>query len=118
MKLLSRTIRPIAQLSITLGTLVLALVQLWQIRHESSLTAAMGSVAIDGAAILMQGSILLIAILGTMLIADQEHFTGLAAALPGSSQERESLQSGEQLTVRFIHSHFCSSKHALVSSCQ
>ncbi|MEK6648699.1 MAG: NADH-quinone oxidoreductase subunit NuoN [Actinomycetota bacterium] len=95
---LSRTIRPIAQLSITLGTLVLALVQLWQIRHESSLTAAMGSVAIDGAAILMQGSILLIAILGTMLIADQEHFTGLAAALPGSSQERESLQSGEQLT--------------------
>lgn len=95
---LSRKVRPIAQLSITLGTLVLALVQLWQIRREASLTAAMGSVVIDGAAILMQGSILLIAILGVLLIADQEHFTVLAAATPGSTQERESLQSGEQLT--------------------
>ena len=95
---LSRSIRPIAQLSITLGTLVLAIVQLWRIRHVSSLTAAMGSVAMDGAAILLQGSILLIAILGVMLIADHEHFTVLAAALPGSAEESHSLQSGERLT--------------------
>jgi len=95
---LSRSVRPIAQLSITLGTLVLAIVQIWRIRHVSSLTAAMGSVAIDGAAILMQGSILLIAILGVMLTADHDHFTVLAAALPGSAEESQSLQSGEQLT--------------------
>lgn len=95
---LSRSVRPIAQLSITLGTLVLAIVQIWRIRHVSSLTAAMGSVAIDGAAILMQGSILLIAILGVMLTADHEHFTVLAAALPGSTEESQSLKSGEQLT--------------------
>ena len=97
----SRKVRPIAQLTITLGSLILALIQLWHIRHESSLTAAMGSVAIDGATILMQGSILLIAILAVALIADNEHFTVLAAAVPGSPEERDSLQSGEKLTEVF-----------------
>lgn len=95
---LSRAIRPTVQLSITLGTLVLALAQIWRIRHASSLTAAMGSVAVDGPAILLQGSILIIAILGVFLIADQEHFTTLAAALPGSPEEREAQQGGEKLT--------------------
>jgi NADH-quinone oxidoreductase subunit N len=70
----------------------------WRIRHASSLTAAMGSVAVDGPAILLQGSILIIAILGVFLIADQEHFTTLAAALPGSPEERDALKSGEKLT--------------------
>jgi len=98
---LSRKVRPIAQLTITLGSLILALIQLWHIRHESALTAAMGSVAIDGATILMQGSILLIAILAVALIADNEHFTVLAAAVPGSPEERDSLQSGEKLTEVF-----------------
>jgi NADH-quinone oxidoreductase subunit N len=95
---LSKAIRPITQLSVTLGTLVLALGQLWRIRHESSLTAAMGSVAIDGPAILLQASILIMAILSVFLIADQDHFTVLAAAVPGSEEERVSIQSGEKLT--------------------
>lgn len=95
---LSKNIRPIAQLSITIGTLVLSLAQVWRVRHASSLTAAMGSVAVDGPAILLQGSILIIAILGVFLIADQTNFTVLAAAVPGSPEERESLQSGEKLT--------------------
>jgi NADH-quinone oxidoreductase subunit N len=95
---LSRAMRPTVQLSITLGTLVLSLAQVWRIRHASSLTAAMGSVAIDGPAILLQGAILIIAILGVFLIADHEHFTSVAAALPGSPEEREALQSGEKLT--------------------
>lgn len=94
----AKGIRPIAQLSITLGTLVLSLAQVWKIRHSSSMSAAMGSVAIDGPAILMQVSILIIAILAVFLIADQQHFTALAAAIPGSPEERESLQSGEKLT--------------------
>ena len=95
---LSKTIRPAAQLGITITSLVAAIVQLWRIRGASSLDAAMGSVAIDGPAILMQGSILIMALLGVFLIADQQHFTVLAAAIPGSSQERESLQSGDKLT--------------------
>ncbi len=95
---LSRAIRPAVQLTITLATLVLAFVQVWRIRGESSLTAAMGSVAVDGPAILLQGAILIMAILAVFLIADQENFTSLAAAIPGSPEERESLQSGEKLT--------------------
>ncbi len=95
---LSKAIRPVAQLSVTLGTLVLALVQVWRIRHESSLTAAMGSVAIDGPAILLQATVLILAVLGVFLIADNEHFTVVAATLPGSEEERASIQSGEKLT--------------------
>ncbi len=95
---LSKAIRPLVQLSVTLGTLVLALGQLWRIRNESSLTAAMGSVAIDGPAILLQGAVLILAILGVFLIADEDQFTVQAAAIPGSQEERESIQSGEKLT--------------------
>ena len=95
---LSKAIRPIVQLSVTLGTLVLALGQVWRIRHESSLSAAMGSVAIDGPAILLQASVLILAVLGVFLIADNDHFTVVAATLPGSEEERASIQSGEKLT--------------------
>lgn len=95
---LSKAIRPLAQLSVTLGTLILALGQLWRIRHESSLTAAMGSVAIDGPAILLQGAVLIMAILGVLLIADEDQFTALAAAVPGSQDELDSIRSGEKLT--------------------
>ena len=95
---LSRRSRPAAQLTITIGTLVLALVQVWRIRNESSLSAAMGSVAIDGPAVLLQASVLILAILSVFLIADHGHFTVLAAAIPGSPEEKESLQSGAKLT--------------------
>ncbi|CAB4780101.1 MAG: NADH-quinone oxidoreductase subunit NuoN [Actinobacteria bacterium] len=94
----SKALRPITQLSITLGALVLALVQVWRIRNEQSLTAAMGSVIIDGPAVLMQASILIISIISVFLIADTEHFTALAASLPGSDEERQAVQSGNQVT--------------------
>ncbi len=94
----SRKIRPVLQLSLTIGTLVLALAQLWRIRHETSGGAAMGSVAIDGAGLLMQAGIVFMAILGVFLIADQENFTVLAAAVPGSPEEAHSIKSGEHLT--------------------
>lgn len=90
--------RPKVQLGITVITLLAAFAQLWRIRGASSMDAAMGSVAIDGPAILFQGSILIMALLGVFLIADQQHFTVVAATLPGSAEERESLKSGEQMT--------------------
>lgn len=95
---LSRKVRPLAQLTLALGTLALALVQVWRIRHESSISAAMGSVAIDGPAVLLQASVLIIAVLGVFLIADQGHFTAQAATIPGSPEEKESIQHGEKLT--------------------
>ncbi|MEY2628643.1 MAG: hypothetical protein RL066_459 [Actinomycetota bacterium] len=94
----SKALRPVVQLTLTLGSLLLALMQVWRIRGQQSLTAAMGSVTIDGPAILLQASILIIAIISVFLIADTENFTALAAALPGSKEEREALQSGNQVT--------------------
>ncbi len=94
----SKALRPVMQLSITVGTLVLSLAQVWRIRNETSMTAAMGSVVIDGPAILLQASILIIAIISVFVIADTDNFTALAAALPGSDEERHAVQSGNQVT--------------------
>lgn len=94
----SKALRPLMQLSVTVGTLVLSLAQLWRIRNETSTTAAMGSVVIDGPAILLQASILIIAIISIFVIADTDNFTALAAALPGSEEERHAVQTGNQVT--------------------
>ena len=94
----SKALRPITQLSVTLGSLALSLVQVWRIRNEGSTSAAMGSITIDGPAVLLQASILIISIISVFLIADTEQFTALAAALPGSDEERHALQSGNQVT--------------------
>ena len=94
----SKALRPLMQLSVTVGTLLLSLAQLWRIRNETSTTAAMGSVVIDGPAILLQASILIIAIISVFVIADTDNFTALAAALPGSEEERHAVQTGNQVT--------------------
>ena len=90
-----------SQLFITLFALVSAFAALVRVRNESSVDAAMGSVAFDGAGVLLQGSILIIAILSTFLIADQENFTALPAAVPGSDEERTSLQGDLRVTEVF-----------------
>lgn len=94
----SKALRSVTQLSITIGTLVLSLAQVWNIRNEQSTSAAMGSVVIDGPAVLLQASILIVSIISIFVIADTDHFTALAAALPGSDEERRSVQSGNQVT--------------------
>ena len=86
-----RSIRPITQLSVTIGSLAIALVQTWLVRGETSTGVALGSVMFDGATALLQISILLMAILGVLLIADQDNFTAVAAALPGSEEEQAGL---------------------------
>ena len=94
----SKALRPVIQLTLSLGALMLALIQVWKIRGQQSLTAAMGSVIIDGPALLLQASILIISIISIFLIADTEHFTALAAALPGSEEERKAIHTGNQVT--------------------
>jgi NADH-quinone oxidoreductase subunit N len=94
----SRAKRPTVQLTLALGVLSLALLQVWNIRGEQSLTPAMGSIIIDGPAVLLQGSILIISIIAILLIADTEHFTALPAALPGSEEERKAIAMGAQVT--------------------
>ena len=50
----SKALRPVVQLTLSLGTLMLALMQLWRIRGEQSLTPAMRSLVVDGPAVLIQ----------------------------------------------------------------
>jgi NADH-quinone oxidoreductase subunit N len=94
----SRAKRPTVQLTLALCVLFLALFQVWNIRGEQSLTPAMGSIIIDGPAVLLQGTILIISIIAILLIADTEHFTALPAALPGSEEERKAIAMGAQVT--------------------
>ncbi len=93
-----RASRAASQLFITLATLVLALASLIKVRGRSSASAAMESVTFDGAGVLLQASILIISIIAVLLLADQENFTALAAALPGSDEERSSLQQDLKVT--------------------
>ena len=96
-----KALRPIIQLILTIGTLLLALVQVFRIRELESLTAAMGSVIFDGPGFLLQAAILIISIISVFLIADNENFTALAAAIPGSPEEHESIQQGNKVTEVF-----------------
>jgi NADH-quinone oxidoreductase subunit N len=96
-----RASRRASQLFITVASLVAALAALLRVRTQASVDAAMGSVGFDGAGVLLQETILVIALLSVFLIADQENFTAMAAAVPGSSEERESLQLDLRVTEVF-----------------
>ena len=93
-----RSARHSSQLFISTFALVAAFAALMTVRNQSSVDAAMGSVAFDGAAVLIQASILIISFLAIFLIADQENFTALAAAVPGSQEERQALQGDMRVT--------------------
>jgi NADH-quinone oxidoreductase subunit N len=79
-----RSARHSSQLFISTFSLVTAFAALMTVRNQSSVDAAMGSVAISFLAI--------------FLIADQENFTAMAAAVPGSEEERQSLQKDLRVT--------------------
>lgn len=87
-----------SQLFVTIASLVIALSALMRVRKQVSVSAAMASITFDGAGVLFQASILVIAILSVFLIADQENFTALPAAVPGSDEERRSLQTDMRVT--------------------
>jgi proton-translocating NADH-quinone oxidoreductase chain N len=65
--------------------------------------AADGAVAVDGPTLFIQGTILVLAMLSLLLIAERTHgaFTAEAAALPGSEAERESMAGGAVQTEIF-----------------
>ena len=88
---MGKTHRAAAQLTISIGALSLALVQLWRIRDLSSTTAAVNSVTIDKAGIFLQATVVILALIAVLLIADQENFTAQASAVPGSNEEAVAL---------------------------
>jgi len=98
---LSAARRASAQLFVSVLTIIVALLQLYRVRGESSTAAAMGSVTFDGAGVLLQGAILVIALLSVFLIADQDNFTSAAAAVPGSLEERQAHEASHRTTEVF-----------------
>ena len=98
---LKQSIRRVAQVVITLTTLLVAFIQLFAIRNKPSSLAAITSVSIDKAGIFMQATILVLAFVGTLLIADQDNFTAQASAIPGSGAEAASIISGKTQTEVF-----------------
>ncbi|WP_344914544.1 NADH-quinone oxidoreductase subunit NuoN [Streptosporangium oxazolinicum] len=56
--------------------------------------AAMGSVAVDGPSLFIWGIILVLALVSTLLINDEDQFVAQAAAVPGSPDEEEAILSG------------------------
>ena len=93
-----RALRSPLQLGAALTALVSALAALIFVRERYSFSPAMDSMRWDGAGVLFIGSILIIAIISIFLIADNENFAASAAALPGSVEERESLQAQSKTT--------------------
>ncbi|MEY4959039.1 MAG: NADH-quinone oxidoreductase subunit NuoN [Streptomycetaceae bacterium] len=89
------------QLSIALFTIFVSFISLLRIRNLTSAKAAFNSVMIDGPAIFMQGTILLIAFFAVMIIGDVDHFTAQASAVPGSEEEKSAVQTGRQQTEVF-----------------
>ena len=89
------------QIFLTLATLAASFIDILSIRNQSSNVAAVTSVSIDRAGIFMQGSILILALIGTLFIADKYHFTAKAAAIPGSADEALSISEGSIQTEVF-----------------
>jgi NADH-quinone oxidoreductase subunit N len=93
--------RAYAQLFVAVATIVISFAQLVRVHARSSNTAAMSSVTFDGAGVLLQGAILIIALISIFLIADQDNFTAAAAAVPGSVEERQAHQARVKTTEVF-----------------
>jgi NADH-quinone oxidoreductase subunit N len=93
--------RKTLQILITLITLFSSFGKLFLIRNKASTIAAITSVSVDRAGIFIQGTILILAIVGTLFIADQDNFTAQASAIPGSGAEAAAVTSGKVQTEVF-----------------
>jgi NADH-quinone oxidoreductase subunit N len=101
-----RTARRPVHLALSLGGLAGAFVLTIVVAATSSIfrkgspghIAAMGAVAVDRPTLFIQGTILVLAFISVLLIAESSHdvspFAAQAAAVPGSAEERESLLAG------------------------
>ncbi len=92
--LLPRGSRRFIQLFVVFGALIAALAWVFTITGVRVVTAE-GAIAIDGPALLMQGAILVLALLGALLMAERsldpsgDVFASRASSLPGSEDEKQ-----------------------------
>jgi NADH-quinone oxidoreductase subunit N len=101
-----RALRRPLHIVITLGSLAGAFVLTVVVASSSSIfaggspghVAAVGAVGIDKPTLFLQGTILVLALVSVLLIAESSHevspFVAQAAAVPGSAEEREGLLAG------------------------
>jgi len=104
-----RRLRHAAQLAVTFGGLLAALVVLvlWSVHHQAKTAGLVmlggsthGSLAIDGPSLFLQGTLLVLSILAVLAMAERlggvgaDAFTPMGAATPGSSQEAAALRAG------------------------
>lgn len=89
-----RAARRPTQLVIVFASLIAALVAIISL-HGDRAVVGQGALVVDGPGLLMQGTIIVIAILGALLIAERgldpsgDAFAPRASALPGSEDERQ-----------------------------
>jgi proton-translocating NADH-quinone oxidoreductase chain N len=98
-----RPLRRAVQLTIALGSLIAAFIDTIVIASNSMFDngspghiAAQGAVAVDRPTLFIQGTILVLAFVSVLLIADTSNspFAAQAAAPPGSVEERQALAAG------------------------
>jgi NADH-quinone oxidoreductase subunit N len=101
-----RELRRAVHLLVTFGALLAAFAWTCVIAASATIfakgaaghVAAMGAVAVDRPTLFIQGTILVLAAVSVLLIADASHdvssFAGQAAAVPGSTEERAAQRAG------------------------
>ena len=88
------------QVGLTLVALIASFVAVIALRNEPSSIAASGAVAIDKTTLFLQGTILVISLIGVLVIAErrteggQDAFAAQGGSVPGSQQEREAIRAG------------------------
>ncbi len=94
-----RASRRVVQLTLTFATLIGALILVVTLAGERAL-AAEGSLAVDGPALFLQGTLLILALMAALLVAEKsvdpagDAFAARVNALPGSIDEREFTKRG------------------------
>src|SRR5690348_8457801 len=106
-----RSARRAAHMVLTLGSLLAAFILTIVVAATHSLyvagspghVAAQGAVAVDRPTLFIQGTIVILALVSVLLIGDTSNspFAAVAAATPGSQEEREGLAAGIMHTEIF-----------------
>ncbi|MDO9486134.1 MAG: NADH-quinone oxidoreductase subunit NuoN [Actinomycetota bacterium] len=91
---LPRSVRRPIQLTLVFTALIAALIAIISL-HDDRAVVGQGALVVDGPGLIMQGTIVVIAILGALLMAERgldpsgDAFAPRASALPGSEDERQ-----------------------------
>jgi NADH-quinone oxidoreductase subunit N len=95
-----RAARYRAQVTLTLLALAAAFAAVIALHNAPTGVVAQGAVAIDKTTLFLQGTILIIAFIGVLVIAErrteggQDAFAAQGGSVPGSQQEREAIRAG------------------------